>query len=85
MKCNKKLTVVHVVEQILQQYLAPFLAVLVAVQGPLLQQGLPTAVHVRGQQAGEPLLQQGVHVVRHLAQQHVTWSNGARRFTSARG
>lgn len=60
-------------EEVLQQNLAPLLAVLEAVERPLLQQSLAAAVHVSVEQAGEPFLQQGVDVIHHLPEQHPAW------------
>lgn len=65
-------------EELLEQDLAPLLPVLEAVESPLLQQGLPAAVHVSVEQAREPLLQQGVDVIHHLAQQHPAWEEHRR-------
>lgn len=62
-------------KEVLQQNLAPLLAVLEAVERPLLQQSLAAAVHVSVQQAGEPFLQQGVDVVHHLPEQHPAWED----------
>lgn len=63
-------TLVETSEQVLQEDLAALLAVLEAVERPLLQQGLAAAVHVSVEEAWEPLLQQGVDVVHHLAKHH---------------
>lgn len=49
-------TLVETSKELLQQDLAALLAVLKAVERPLLQQGLATAVHVGAEEAWKPLL-----------------------------